>query len=192
MKIFNFFDLTLNLRSGQYYPYRKPSDHPLYVNRSSNHPLSILKNLPTTISRRLTEISSKEEVFSDATPLYNNVLKASGYDEDVVYDNAWKTQPPRKRKRTRTRNITWFNPPFSKNVKSNIAQRFLRLVEKHFLRGSKLHKIFNRNTVKVSYSCTPNVDTIIKRHYTHIYNNARTKPHEQPRRCNCENLTSAR
>ena len=36
--------------------------------------------------------------------------------------------------------------------------------------GSKLRKIFNPNTVKLSYSCTPNVAAIIKRHNTRVCN----------------------
>ena len=64
----------------------------------------------------------------------------------------------------RKRNIIWFNPPYSKNVKTNVAQRFLRLLDKHFPKTFRLHKIFNRNSVKVSYSCKPNVKSIISNH----------------------------
>ena len=38
------------------------------------------------------------------------------------------------------------------------------MIEKHFPRSSKLHKIFKKNTVKVSYSCTQNISQIIKGH----------------------------
>ena len=44
------------------------------------------------------------------------------------------------------------NKPLSLNVKTNIAKMFLLLIDTHFLPASKLHKIFNRNTVNVSYS----------------------------------------
>ena len=50
------------------------------------------------------------------------------------------------------------------NVKNNIEKNLLQLIDKHFPRYSKLHKTFNSNTVKVSYSCTPNFQQIIKRH----------------------------
>ena len=39
----NFLDLTLDLTNNIYKPYRKPNDTPLYINRLSNHPPSILK-----------------------------------------------------------------------------------------------------------------------------------------------------
>ena len=45
---------------------------------------------------------------------------------------------------------------------------FLKLVDTHFPNGNKLHKIFNRNTVKVSYSCMSNVKSIITSHNTRI------------------------
>ena len=46
------------------------------------------------------------------------------------------------------------------NVETNIAKKFLQLVSKHFPKGHKLSKLFNRNNVKVSYSCMPNVASI--------------------------------
>ena len=66
--------------------------------------------------------------------------------------------------RRRTQKIIWFNPPFSLNVKTNVAKIFLELTETQFPPENKLHKIFNRNTVKFSYSCTQNISQIIKGH----------------------------
>jgi hypothetical protein len=60
-------------------------------------------------------------------------------------------------RRNRQRKIIWFNPPFSKSVNTNIGWEFLSLIDKHFPLQHKLHKIFNRNTVKISYSCMNNV-----------------------------------
>ena len=78
-------------------------------------------------------------------------------------------------RRNRQRNVIWFNPPFSKNVKTNIARSFLHLVDTHFPASHKLHKIFNRNTVKVSYSCMNNVRSIITNHNTRIIRNSQTQ-----------------
>ena len=38
---------------------------------------------------------------------------------------------------------------------------FLTLIDKHFPKNKRLSKIFNRNTIKVSYSCLPNVKQTI-------------------------------
>ena len=49
---------------------------------------------------------------------------------------------------------------FSRNVSTNVAKKFLQLLDKHFPPSNSLHKIFNRNTIKVSYSCTQNLGNI--------------------------------
>ena len=50
------------------------------------------------------------------------------------------------------------------NVTTVVAKMFLDLLETHVPPTNKLHKIFNRNTVKVSYSCNQNISQIIKEH----------------------------
>lgn len=186
LKTTNFLDLTLNLRSGKYYPYRKPNDRPVYIHRLSNHPPAILKQLPAAVSRRLTDISSDEETFSAAAPIYDDALRDSGFAESAQYISARKSPPQRpRRKRNRPRRITWFNPPFSKNVATNVGQRFLRLIDHHFPAPTKLHRIFNRGTVKVSYSCLPNMSRIIKRHNNSIRRKGAPTSGRPPRRCNC-------
>ena len=43
--------------------------------------------------------------------------------------------------------IVWFNPPFSKSIKSKIGKTFLDLIKRYFPKTNKLHNIFNKNTV---------------------------------------------
>ena len=64
-------------------------------------------------------------------------------------------------KKVRQRKIIWFNPPYSVNVETNIGKTFLKLIDKHFPKTNKFHKIFNRNNVKVSYSFLPNFANMI-------------------------------
>ena len=63
LKITNFLDITLNLNNGKHYPYRKPNDRPMYIHKQSNHPPNIIKNLPASISRQISDISYDEEIF---------------------------------------------------------------------------------------------------------------------------------
>ena len=56
----------------------------------------------------------------------------------------------RKCKRTKKRKVIWFNPPFSVNV-TTLGAEFLKLIDKAFPKSSPLNKIFNRNTLKISY-----------------------------------------
>ena len=50
------------------------------------------------------------------------------------------------------------------NVPTNVGRDFLNLVSKHFPKNHRYRKIFNKNNMKVSYSCTDNLQTIIKKH----------------------------
>ena len=84
----------------------------------------------------------------------------------------------------RTWKITWFNQTFTQTVKTNIAKSLFRLLDKHFPKSHLLYKIFNRNTVKVSYSCMNNVSQIIKQHNRNVYN----KKEKQINPYNCRNI----
>ena len=56
-QIVNFLDVTLDLSTGIYKPYMKPNNTILYVNRLSNHPPAVIKNIPENVNRRLSSIS---------------------------------------------------------------------------------------------------------------------------------------
>ena len=71
------------------------------------------------------------------------------------------TDKNNEKNKTRKRKITWFNPPFNMNVATNVAKTFLTLIDKQFPKDKRLSKIFNRNTIKVSYRCLPNVKQTI-------------------------------
>ena len=55
-------------------------------------------------------------------------------------------------------------------MQTNVAMSFLHLIDKHFPKSHKLLKIFNKNDLKVSYSCTTNMANIIKNHNRKILN----------------------
>ena len=57
----------------------------------------------------------------------------------------------KKNNRKRKRSIRWFNPLYSEHVASNIGKQFLKLLDMCFPPTNKLHKILNRNKVKLSY-----------------------------------------
>ena len=58
-----------DLGSGKFYPYIKEGNIPLYVHKESNHPPSILRNIPESINKRLLEISSDKESFDQVCHL---------------------------------------------------------------------------------------------------------------------------
>ena len=118
----------------------------------SNHPPITTKNIPTGINRQLSSLSSDKTSFDQAAPSYQKALDENGYHYTLHYE---PTTTAKQRNRQRN-NILWYNPPFSKNVSTNIGHRFLTLVNKHFPKDHQLRKIFNRNTIKISYSCMNN------------------------------------
>ena len=179
--------MTLNLKDGTYYPYRKPNNETLYVNTNSNHPPTIIKHLPSAIGRRISDISSNKELFDKAKPHYENALRQSGHDEELTYSESMKSTPhsSQNHRKNRQRNIIWFNPPYSMNVQTNIGREFLNLVSKHFPKKHRYNKIFNKNTVKVSYSCTDNLQTIIKKHNRKILETNTNTTISTEKNCNC-------
>ena len=106
-KVVNFLDVTLNLNSGQHMPYMKPNNALQYVNTKSNHPPAVIKNIPKGINKRLSEISSSEEVFNKAAPVYQKALDANGYSYKLHYEKPKLETKDKSRKR----NIIWYNPP---------------------------------------------------------------------------------
>ena len=67
-KIVNFLDITLDLSTSIYKPYMKENDTLVYVNRESNHPPMVLKNIPLGINERLSRISANQQVFDEDAP----------------------------------------------------------------------------------------------------------------------------
>ena len=182
--IVNFLDITLNLQEETFFPYRKPNNDPLYVDSRSNHPPSIIKHIPEAINKRISTLSSDQTSFNLSAPFYQNALRRSNYNTTLQYsadENCDDT--PSSKTRRRKRKIIWFNPPFSKNVKTNIARNFLQLIDKHFPRTSRLYKIFNRNSVKVSYSCMSNIKSVISNRNQHLLGK-KNEP-EKKETCNC-------
>ena len=47
LAITDFLDVTFDLKSGIYYPYRKQNNKILYINKQSNHPQSVIKQTPS-------------------------------------------------------------------------------------------------------------------------------------------------
>ena len=53
-KVLVFVDITLDLRTAIFKPYKTPNSNLTYIHKQSNHPPSIIKNLPKSINKRLS------------------------------------------------------------------------------------------------------------------------------------------
>ena len=181
MKAVNYLDITLSIENSTYCPYQKENNQIKYINIKSNHPPYIIKQLPLSIEPRLSSLTSLKEIFNDSLIPYQGALDKSGYKHKLKYKENIDTASNNKQ---RKKNINWFNPPYSKNVKTNIGEIFLNFIKKHFPPHHKFHKYFNKNTVKISYSCTRNIKSIINSHNAKILF---PKKSTEQRTCNCLN-----
>ena len=124
----NFLDVTFNLQSDKYWPYRKPNGHPLYIHSRSNHSPSIKKQLPSMLPERLSQLSCNQHMFNKATVVYQEAMQKSGYHNELKYQHSSSPTIPAKTKK-RKRKILWFNP---------LSVNMLKLIlEKPFLIYSK-------------------------------------------------------
>ena len=177
----DFLDVTLRLPTDDYKPYKKPNDTPLYVNIDSNHPPTVIKQIPIGINSRLSNISSNEQHFDDAKTPYQKALQESGHTHTLTYKPN-TNQPSRK---VHKRKVIWYNPPFNLGIRTSIGKKFLALVDEHFPKRHVLHDIINRGKVKISYSCPRNIKAIIQSHNQKILAKyAATQ--EVERECDCQ------
>ncbi|XP_065070331.1 uncharacterized protein LOC135695263 [Rhopilema esculentum] len=183
LKTVDFLDIRLDLQNNTIQPYRKPNNNPVYINKHSNHPPTVLKELPKGINKRISELSSTEEIYRREMTVYEEALRKSGFNDNLKYIPKDTEKRKNEDKKKRKRKIIWFNPPYSRNVKTNVGKIFLKLVKKHFADDEKLAKIFNKNTIKVSYSCMKNIGSIISSHNKSVLNPKSKEEYG----CNCKN-----
>ena len=176
----DFLDVKLDLDNQIYAPYRKENNEIKYIKTTSNHPRSIINQIPKMIGKRISKRSSNKEEFEKVANDYNVALKKSGYKEKIEYSE----EPAQSHKRKRKRKIIWFNPPFCRTVKTRLKREFILLIEKHFDKTNALSKIFNKNTIKLSYSCMQNVGNAIKAHNRKTLNKGKDDSTPTPL-CNC-------
>ena len=109
---------------------------------------------------------------------YQEALKNSGYSNNSL---SFQESSESHVKRQRHCNIIWLNLPYGCAFITNVAKKFLQLIDLHFLPSSKFHSISNRDNVKVSYCYTQNVENIIRSHIKKLINSINR--HAQPGNC---------
>jgi len=170
IKTTDYSDVTLDLVKKHHTPYSKPNNIPLYVQKESNHPPSVLKNIPEPINHRLCDISTNDPIFSNANPQYQDASAKSRYNYQLKckdYSNNTNTSI----KPIGQRRVIWYNLPYSRNAKTKIGSIFLKLIKDIFHTKHPLHKIFNKNTLKLSYSCCSNLEQTITAHNKSVTKN---------------------
>ena len=95
--------------------------------------------------------------------------------------NQHKAKVKKNDNKQQKRKIIGYNPTYSANIKTNIGKTFPNLIKKHFPKTNKLHKIFNLNTLKISYSRISNISSFIWGHNKNLLN-----PIVTQQDCNCQ------
>ena len=174
LKVVNFLDIHLDLINGSYRPYRKLNGNLTYNDINSNYPPSIKKQIPISISKRISKLSSNEEIFNNNIRTYCDGFKRCRFQEKPVSISETPFDPHANKRRKCRRQIIGFNPPYTLNVKTNIGEVFLNLLHKHSPLTHLFHKIFNKSTVRIIYSCMSNMNSIISVHNWSFFNGPKT------------------
>ena len=77
----------------------------------------------------------------------------------MTFSSGDDLQPTRNR--NRKRKVIWYNPPWNTNVKTNLGRKCIDIINRCFPNEHPVHKIFNKHKLKLSYSCMPNIKSII-------------------------------
>ena len=128
MKLVNYLDVTLNFHNSNYKPYHKPGNE-IYIQKDSNHPPSILNQIPTSVEKRISTLSSIEIIFNESKEIHQKALEKSDYQQTLK--NHLSNENISKNKENRKHSVIWFNSPFSANVKTKVRNYFLSLIRKH-------------------------------------------------------------
>ena len=73
-------DVSLDVGKNICKPYQNPN-----INKNSNHPPNILKQLPKSVVKRISETLSSEEIFNKSIKVYSKALKESGFTDELKY-----------------------------------------------------------------------------------------------------------
>ena len=102
--------LNLNDRS-----YHKLDVSIQYISKESNHPNNLIKHLPASAKKRLSNYSSDEKVVKKSVSYYEDTLSKTGSINKLVYHTLSVGNHGSSNKNYQP-NIIWFNPPYCLNV----------------------------------------------------------------------------
>ena len=102
-------------------------------------------------------------MFDQEVNHYQTAIDQAGHTDKLEFMEEVHSEAGSRSKR-KARDVIWFNPPWSNNVRTNVGSKFISLLKKHFPRNSPLYCIFNCKKVKVSYKTTRNMNAVVAVH----------------------------
>ena len=71
-------------------------------------------------------------------------------------------------------------------MKTNLGRKFINIINRCFPNEHPLHKIFNKHTLQLSYSCMPDIKSIISSHNKAVLSNFyQSQTQTNDKECNC-------
>ena len=121
----DFSDVSFNLNTVKYFPFKRQNNAPLYIHSKSTHPALIIKQFQSMTNKRISNLPCDETEFNIAKITYKKALKNGGYQTTLKFE-----KPSQNTRPNRNRKMIWFNPLFSLNVTTNIGKEFFKLIRK--------------------------------------------------------------
>ena len=155
-EIVNFPDVTLDLVSNSFQPYRKENNRMLYINKHSNHPNSMKNKIPVMVNKRLQQISRSERRFDTAkgdyeAALVNLVANFRSATKTTTKNQTLKKGLSSKRGEEKSYGLTH---PFQTSLRPISDANFYLYWTSIFLEVASTtnSSVFSMNTIKISYS----------------------------------------
>ena len=154
----------------------------------------MIESIPKGVNIRINRLSGTERIFEESKEQYDLALQRAGHPEDkkLKYlqpdtENVTSNAINRTSKRTKRRNrhCIWFCPPYNKQVESKIGQEFFKILDECF-KDSHLKQVFNRNTVKLGYRTTKNLEQLITHNNKRLIRRfLKDREQQNKKTCNC-------
>ena len=108
-------------------------------------------------------------MFERSTKIHQKALEESGHEYKLKFEKQdLDALNNNSKKKKRKRRIYWFNPPWDMNVAIKVGKKFFQILDETIPPGHPLHKVFNKQTVKLSYCTMPNMLKKISVHNSRV------------------------
>ena len=85
LKVVNFLDITFNLSENSFKPFHKDKQTLSYIKVNSNHPRSIIRQIPNAVDIRINRLSSYKKIFYEYNRIYDEAFEKSGFKQRLEY-----------------------------------------------------------------------------------------------------------
>ena len=126
MKSTNYLDVKLDLETGTHGPYRKPKSKIKFISTKSNHPPTVIKQIKPNVQKRLSMLSSSEEIFKEKKSPYEEALLKSGHlkkGEELIYTPPDTNPPKKEEKKKEKRSSNMAQPSMEQKYKNSCGKR---------------------------------------------------------------------